>query len=712
MISNPPTKEKFLDRLAEENGVAVVVVNKDAKEVSVSNNNSMCRSLYASAEFAPKCAEFCGKAFELATEAGEAIEYECYAGLTCKAVPVWDGGSQFVAIVGRTFLKAENYRVATENAITGEWRQFRPTEFFENVLISGSDQSLDKVCARLEKFSYRERNDILEVERLKLEESKPEEKADAEGPETEQPDPNEITNLINKFKTETEKAAVELQAASVEVKTDSKAAGEWRSLFGSLMKLDYRDACRSILSYLKDRYSLDSLVWLERRGDKLEVLVGLGRLADKSVKIGIAADNQRLADAARREMPLEFRERKKEGGVDAEKMLSLFPVTIGNDIRGAIGIDSRIENPEQKRLISRFAQTLASQLEILRLRDEVSQRDWLSRAVIRFNESLRKIDADDFWMKITQISAELVSAERASILIHNEKSNSLHAKAAIGSRINLMSETSVGGRVAGRILAIGDPVVVADMKGVGIEHSPSDWSYKTSSFISYPILIGDRRIGVLNFTDKAGGDAFTAQDLELLQAIAPQIAVAIDRTTLKDKAGEYEQLSVTDPLTGLLNRRYLEERIGEEITRSKRHRFSMSLMMLDVDDFKSYNDSFGHPAGDSALQAVADILKETLRGADVAARYGGEEFSILLPQTSTEEAAQIGERIRKRIERTDFTKRQVTVSIGIAGCSNEIDTPKDLISAADVALYAAKNNGRNNVQIFNALGDSITENIH
>ena len=713
MISNPTKKEKFLDRLAEDSGVAIVVVNKDSKEISASNNNSMCRSLSASAEFAPRCAEYCGKAFASATEAGKAVQYECYAGLTCKAVPVWDGGSQFVAIIGRTFLKAENYRAATENAITGEWRQFRPTEFFENVLISGSDESLDRTCARLEKFSYRERNDILEIEQLRLEEPKVKESKQPAAKEAGQSDPKEITNLINKFKTETEKAAVELHAAtSVDVQKDPKAAGEWRSLFGSLMKLEYRDACKKILSYLKERYALGSLVWLERRGDNLEVLVALGSLADKAVKIGIAADNKRLAEAARREMPLEFRERKKVDGVEQERTLSIFPVTIGNDIRGAIGIDSRIENPEQKRLIARFAQTLASQLEILRLRDEVSQRDWLSQAVVRFNESLQGIDADDFWLKVTQISAELLGAERASILIHNDKSNTLRAKAAIGSRINLLSEASVGGRVAGRILEIGNPVIVKDISGVGMKSAPSEWSYKTNSFISYPILIGDRKIGVLNYTDKADGDWFSSRDLELLQAIAPQIAVAIDRTTLKDKAGEYEQLSVTDPLTGLLNRRYLEERLAEEITRSKRHRFSMSLMMLDVDDFKSYNDSFGHPAGDSALKTVADVLQETLRGADVAARYGGEEFSILLPQTSSEEAAQIGERIRSRIERTAFLGRQVTVSIGIAACSNEIDSPKDLISAADVALYSAKNHGRNNVQIFSTLGDSVSNNVH
>lgn len=699
-------KEKFLDRLADENGVAIVVVDAEGNTPSVSNNNSMCRCLYGSKEFAPDCDRFCGKAFEWATESGKTVDYECHAGLVCKAVPVWEGGKQFVAIVGRTFLKAEKYRTATEKAITGEWRQFRPTEFFENVLIAGSSQGLERAVTRLEKFSDRHRNDILELDRLSVAPPPPAVETVAE------PDSKEINKLIEKFKEETEKAADDLEAAvSAEVQQEQKAVSEWRSLFGSLMKLDYRDACSAVLEYLKDRYSLDSLVWLERRDDKLEVLVALGELGSKSIKIGVGADNDRLANAARREVPVEFRERAKEGE-SSERVLSLFPVTVGGEIRGAIGINSRIFDPENKRLISRFAQTLASQLEILRLRDEVARRDWLSRAVIKFNQNLRRMDAEDFWLRITQVSAELLGAERASILIRNEKSNSLQAKAAIGSRINLMAEPSVGSRVASRILDIGNPVVVSDITGVGIDAAPSEWSYKTSSFLSYPIIIDDRRIGVLNFTDKAGGNAFSKNDLELLQAIAPQIAVAIDRTALRDKAGEYEQLSVTDPLTGLMNRRYLEERIAEEITRSKRHRFSLSLMMLDVDDFKAYNDKFGHPAGDTALRTVAEILKETLRGADVAARYGGEEFAILLPQTSSEEAAQIGERIRKRIERTEFPERKVTVSIGIASCSNEVDTLRDLISAADVALYAAKNHGRNNVQIFNAWGEAINDNVH
>ncbi len=711
MSSTPAQKEKFLDRVAEESGVAVVVVDAENNDVSVSNNNSMCRSLYGSSEFAPECDKYCGRAFQMATEAGKPVDYECYAGLSCRAVPVWEGGKPFVAIVGRTFLKAEKYRTATENAILGDWRQFRPTEFFGNVLISGSTQSIDKAASKLEKFSKPDRQDILELDRLNVA-SPTAETAALEIELPAEPDPQKIDELIEQFREKTEKAADELDAVvGFDVQPDRKAAAEWRSLFGSLMKMEYREACTAVLDHLKERHSLDSLVWLERRDDQLEMLVATGELAEKSIKIGVNADNERLVNAARRETAVEFRERR-EGGPDNDRVLSLFPVTIGGEVIAAIGINSRIPDPELKRSISRFAHTLATQLEILRLRDEVARRDWLSRAVIKFNQNLRRIDADDFWLRLTQVSAELLGAERASILVRNEKSNSLQARASIGARIDLRNEPDLGSRVATRILEIGDPVIVSDVAGVGIDQAPAEWSYKTNSFLSYPIIIDDRRIGVLNFTDKAGGSVFGTNDLELLQAIAPQIAVAIDRTALREKAGEYEQLSVTDPLTGLLNRRYLEERISEEITRSKRHRFSLSLMMLDVDDFKSYNDSFGHPAGDSALQAVAEILKESLRGADVAARYGGEEFAILLPQTSSEEAAQIGERIRKHVERTEVPNRGLTVSIGIASCSNDVDTARDLISAADVALYAAKNQGRNNVQVFNAWSESINDNVH
>jgi diguanylate cyclase (GGDEF)-like protein len=164
-------------------------------------------------------------------------------------------------------------------------------------------------------------------------------------------------------------------------------------------------------------------------------------------------------------------------------------------------------------------------------------------------------------------------------------------------------------------------------------------------------------------------------------------------------------MSITDPLTGLLNRRYLEQRLQEEVNRTRRQSFEMSFMMIDIDDFKHYNDLNGHQAGDRALEMAAQCLKSVLRSADVASRYGGEEFSILLPQTSLEEGGAIAERIRKRIERTRFPhgKTQphgtVTVSIGVSSFSNTLDTPEKIIGAADRALYLAKREGKNLVHL-------------
>ena len=209
----------------------------------------------------------------------------------------------------------------------------------------------------------------------------------------------------------------------------------------------------------------------------------------------------------------------------------------------------------------------------------------------------------------------------------------------------------------------------------------------------------------MNLTDKADGEIYSEFDLELLHAIVPQLAVLIDRAAIKHQAGEFEQLSVTDDLTGLLNQRYLKERIAEEIKRSNRQGYPMSFMMIDVDNFKTYNDSFSHPEGDKALKLVAHCLKDTLRGADIAARYGGEEFSILLPQTNSAEAETIAERIRQRVEATSFPNRQVTISVGVASCSKIVCDAQEIVANADKALYEAKRNGRNNVQIFEKLSE-------
>jgi diguanylate cyclase (GGDEF)-like protein len=206
--------------------------------------------------------------------------------------------------------------------------------------------------------------------------------------------------------------------------------------------------------------------------------------------------------------------------------------------------------------------------------------------------------------------------------------------------------------------------------------------------------------------DKAGGGSYDDIDLSLIESIAPQMALALDRAEWQEKAEQLQLMSVTDPLTGLLNRRYLIERLSEELKRSERYGYTMSFMMIDIDDFKLYNDRNGHQAGDLALEMTAQCLKSALRSADVAARYGGEEFGILLPQTNLEEANIIAERIRQLVERIRYPHGReqplghVTVSIGVATNTPELDKEEKIIAAADRALYHAKRLGKNSVQAY------------
>jgi len=672
------------NELADKYGLAIVLTDEHSSALSKSNNNSMCEILYGSDRFAPECEKFCGKAFELATAAGTTVGYKCYAGLNCLAVPMKKAEKQIVAIVGRAFTKADDYRAATERAIEGDWRQFSANEFFENVLLANSDAHLEKLARRIEKSSGAD-----EAENSTLK-SQNRESFTADG---EQRTPGSGQQTADEINLETE--------------IHNPKSKHWRSLFGSLLDLSYRQACFLTLQFVADRYSMKHLAWLERKDDKLDAIYAKGNLKDREIQVGMPADDERLLDALRKETSLELRERQAEKTAGKPQTIRLFPVAVGDEIRSALVVGDEIGDNEK--LISRFCRNIASDLEILRLREQLAQRGWLEHAVGKFNESIKQIDSEDFWTHLTNISAELLKAERSSLLVFDEKSDAFIAKAATGIRSDYIKQVrgNLGWRVSRNVLNGGEAVVVEDVNKIGLQAAPDDWLYKTDSFISYPIAIGGRKIGVLNLTDRADGGIYSDYDVRLLDVIMPQLAVLIDRASLKRQAGEFEQLSVTDALTGLLNRRYLEERLTEEIKRSNRHGFPMSFMMIDVDEFKSYNDSFGHTEGDKALQIVGGCLRENLRGADVAARYGGEEFSILLPQTNSEEAATIAERVRERVEKANFINRQVTVSIGIASCSLSLNSARDLISAADKALYEAKRRGRNNVKVYENLRNDL-----
>jgi diguanylate cyclase (GGDEF)-like protein len=161
------------------------------------------------------------------------------------------------------------------------------------------------------------------------------------------------------------------------------------------------------------------------------------------------------------------------------------------------------------------------------------------------------------------------------------------------------------------------------------------------------------------------------------------------------------QCAQLDGLTGLWNRAYFDKRWSDEVAAAQRHGRSLSLAMLDVDHFKSINDTYGHPAGDSVLQGLARVLQRECRQEDIACRYGGEEFALIMPETSPAAAALVCERIREALARTSWPRhpeRGITLSVGLAGCERAIElAPAQWVESADRSLYAAKKGGRNRV---------------
>jgi diguanylate cyclase (GGDEF)-like protein len=716
--------ETVLDEITAESGMAVVIVDRNTQVVAMSNDNSICRSLNPPETFVGACAEDCGKAFERTREAGAPIDFECHAGLQCRSVPLSPTGKQLVAITGRTFVKALNYRQATARAINGDWRSYSPTKFFENVILSGSAgeiNRLDRQVSELNKELFADPG-----KRSKNAAVPPvEPPAEPPVPAGKEPSPDPFESSMLNFRLDSEHTAEEAQpdpfASSMMnfrlESTQSFAQHDvvdreaWRSFIPSLLKVSYKLACRRILEFLSRHYGIESSLWLQREAGEFETAAVFGEFEDKPVRFGITPDDKRIRAAVRDDSPIVLKERQADTDKKA-RLIQLFPVVIGGEVRNALGVAREELDPEISARVLKFCRYVASRLEILRLREALADRERLNRMLREFTEQLRNIDDDTFWQRLTSVSAELVQAERASLLVLGP-AEVLKAKATVGIRMDLSIAEDVGDRVAKDILQKGKPVLVMDVARAHLPPAPTERRYRSTSFISYPITLGNKGIAIMNFTDKVGGERFERRDLELLDAIAPQIAVAVDRMTLRDKAGEYEQLSITDPLTGLLNRRYIEERLAEEINRADRSGAPVTFMMLDVDEFKSYNDKYGHPAGDEALELIGQILRENLRGADVAARYGGEEFSVLLPETSIDEAEAIAERIRRHVEETKFPKRRVTVSIGIATLSGSVNSAELLKKASDRALYKAKDSGRNNVKIFNETDSiEVVDNVH
>jgi len=246
-------------------------------------------------------------------------------------------------------------------------------------------------------------------------------------------------------------------------------------------------------------------------------------------------------------------------------------------------------------------------------------------------------------------------------------------------------------------LRLGRPHIVRPQNTVRCAHTPET----VRSYVCMPVQGQGQVLGLLHFAFDIGGRSvrFPAETERRLRALSDSVGPALANLKLRDAL---RTLALRDGLTELFNRRYLEEALPRELNRAARSAKPVSLIMIDIDHFKRFNDSFGHDAGDFVLSTFARVIAGGIRSSDIACRYGGEELAIILPESNVEGAMQRAEALRVAIRGTTLTYRgqslpTATASFGVAACPAHAANPEDLLKAADKALYLAKESGRDRV---------------
>ena len=464
------------------------------------------------------------------------------------------------------------------------------------------------------------------------------------------------------------------------------------------------EICDILVEVIPFLFNIDSIAVLARSGNAFTARRTAGRIKDylQSFRFEITGVLSELVERKRPVCSDSAMEILRLGLSDEVTSLYAFPIMSDETVVGVLSVFNSAIQQEEFDIISEMCHLTGF---VFKLADMQGS----------YHRSLKEIDVLNIaaahlipvkdpallYEAILDTSMRLAEAEKGSLLLVNGDAPYLTMKAARGINKRLLSEIKIrsGEGIAGKVFQEGIPLMVGDMdkEGWGLRRRPK---YKTGSFISMPLKTGEKTIGVLNVSDKITGGVFSEEDLSLLRSFVSYACIALERSTYYSLASQLRELSITDPLTGLFNRRYFEERFFEELHRSERHGLSFSLAMIDIDDFKLFNDSEGHLAGDEVLKCIANIAKDCLRVSDVIARFGGEEFVVIMPQTVKSEALQVTERIRKTIKEQlpcswrIFPQDSITVSIGIATYPSSGNDRKELIRNADRALYRAKMEGK------------------
>jgi diguanylate cyclase (GGDEF)-like protein len=631
-----------------------------------SRDNPICKLVQSTQKGQQHCQNHCGRSVAQAHQSTEPVFFSCEAGLHVFALPVTAGKqTQAVLLGGKTFVsdeEAARYPQAVQ-AITGGLLGTEGTAQLPPPPSMNSQQLL--AAARFVELSA----------------------------------PYLLDTLV-----ETEMASQKL----------SRLLTLWGLTTELRQSTSFHQVFQLSLSSLGVLLNLHTAAFLvrDRRVAGFRVEEGFGPLAPQLTGMEIPPDQGIMTELIENGRPVSTQatfELLKIGLPSEVNRVDLFPLTLHGQVSALLAVFNTPLSEEDHEIITSFCQPLSLVLENHLLgRDRQALNQDLSVFLEIAKAVGTALDSEELFPIVLEKSTEFLRAEQGSLLLLDDERHELCVKAIKGLNRKIVERLRIrpGEGISGRVLASGSPLIVADLESDDRIRQEKRPRYKTKSFISIPLKLNGRTIGVLNVADKITGEMFSDDDLRLLISIGTYASVAIERSQLYHKTEELKKISITDPLTGLLNRRYFQERMAEEIERSRRHHLPLSLIMLDIDNFKKLNDTYGHLSGDEVLKMTSRCLRTCIRTIDVAARYGGEEFTVILPQTAKADAITIAERICTEVNRMDFPfetgdrRMELSVSVGLASLPEDAETLDELIRNSDIALYTAKSQGKNRVVVY------------
>ena len=476
-----------------------------------------------------------------------------------------------------------------------------------------------------------------------------------------------------------------------------------------------KDIYRNIIDAVIFLFDVDTAVVFCREKDVFSSDIAAGRLRDLIRSTGISGQNPFFVQASATGKPVavcDGHQLRQCGFPEEITSMYLFPIKSGFGAFGFLAVFNSLLDRESVDTVHELCM-LSSSLCGIRQQKEAYERDTFSRGQV--SERIFSLHAlfrepDRLYEGIVNDASSLVGAEKCSLMMPDFGEKMLRVFAAKGADRWLMGNIKVrpGEGIAGRVFERGEPILTDREEVIRQYTTTIKPRYRTPSSINMPLKVADETIGVLTLSDKYSGEPFSQKDLSAVTHFASQASILLRLSDYYEQSEQMRELSITDPLTGLFNRRYFDIRLDEESQRAKRYGLPMSVVLLDIDNFKLFNDSEGHLAGDHILKEIAAVMSAAVRANDILVRFGGEEFVILMPQTAKEDALLVSERIRKNVREqiplswSKFPAKQITISAGISMYPDCGGLKDHLIRCADKALYKAKIKGKDCICVWNS----------